>query len=78
MFSLKSQNEERGKEGEGRSRVSAGVDEEVEEVEEGREDSISNVQMDAGQGPFIADTGDDKVGDVEIGEVKDHGLEEEQ
>ena len=77
MFSLKSQNEERGKEGEGRSRVSAGVDE-VEEVEEGREDSISNVQMDAGQGPFIADTGDNKVGEVEIGEVKDHGLEEEQ
>ena len=45
----------------------------MEEVEEGREDSISNVQIDAGQGTFIVDTGDAKVG-----EVKGHGLEEEK
>ena len=36
--------------GKGHSRASAGVDEEMEEVEEGEEDSISNVRMDAGQG----------------------------
>ncbi len=43
--------------GEGRARASAGVDEEMEEVEEREEDTISNVRMDAAQGTFIAGHG---------------------
>jgi hypothetical protein len=37
--------------------ASTGVDEEMEVVEEGEEDSISNVKMDAGQGTFITTLG---------------------
>ena len=50
----------------------AGVDEEMEEVEEGEEDSISNVWMDTGQWTFIVDTG---VSTVETGRSD---LEEEK
>jgi hypothetical protein len=60
---VKSQNEV-GERGEGRSRASARVDEEMEEVEEREEDSISNVRMDVGQGTFIAGTGGATVGEV--------------
>jgi hypothetical protein len=50
--------------GEGRPRSTTGVDEEMEEVEEGEEDSIRNVRMDAGQGTFIAGAGDPTVAAV--------------
>ena len=61
---MKSQKRSGGAGGEGRSRASAGVDEEMEEVEVGEEDSISNVQMDSGQGTFIPGTGGATVGEV--------------
>ena len=51
-------------EGEGLPRAPTGVDEEMEEVEEGEEDSISNVCMDGGQGTFIPDTVDPTVAAV--------------
>ncbi len=38
--------------GVGRPGTPTGVDEEIEEVEEGEEDSISNVWMDTGSGDF--------------------------
>ena len=53
-------------EGEGHPRSPTGVDEEMEEVEKGEEDSISNVCMDAGQGTFIVDTVDPTVATVRV------------
>lgn len=53
-----------GEGGEGRPRAPTGVDEDIEGVEEGEKDSISNVRMDAGQGTFIAGTGGATVGEV--------------
>ena len=53
-----------GEGGEGRPRAPTGVDEDMEGVEEGEEDSISNVRMDTGQGTFIPGTGDPTVAAV--------------
>ena len=60
--------------GKGHSRASAGVDEEMEEVEEGEEDSISNVRMDAGRGTFIAGTGGATVAAVRVASKKKNAV----
>jgi hypothetical protein len=53
-----------GEEGEGHPRATTRVDEEMEEVQEGEEDSISNVRMDTGQETFMEGTGDPTVASV--------------
>ncbi len=63
-----------GEGGEGRPRAPTGVDEDIEGVEEGEKDSISNVRMDAGQGTFIAGTGDPTVAAVRAASKKTYAV----